>query len=53
MNCWICESELIWGGDSEDEWAVDGLISNFSCNSCEAFVRFYHGGESLEPLNEI
>ena len=36
MNCWICNTELIWGGDhdfEEDETHFDGhtMMTNLSC----------------------
>ena len=50
MNCWICNTELIWGGDhdfEEDETHFDGhtIMTNLSCpnESCGAYVEVYHG----------
>ena len=50
MNCWICNAELIWGGDhdfEEDETHFDGhtMVTNLSCPQCEAYVEVYHGKE--------
>jgi len=50
MNCWVCNTELIWGGDhgfEEDETHFDGhtMMTNLSCPSCEAYVEVYHGKE--------
>lgn len=46
MNCWHCNSELIWGGDdSYEDYGLDGegIVSNFSCsnNDCESSVIVY------------
>ena len=48
MNCWHCNTELIWGGDHMADEISDELaeafdiISNFSCPKCESYVEFYH-----------
>jgi hypothetical protein len=43
MNCWHCESELIWGGDHdyETEQGGEGIVTNLSCPNCEAQVFVY------------
>ncbi len=55
MKCWICNAELIWGGDhdiEEDEhdlaWNEGGhiILTNLSCPQCNAFVEVYHGGKT-------
>tara|TARA_R100000664_G_scaffold5545_1_gene10376 strand:+ start:468 stop:653 length:186 start_codon:yes stop_codon:yes gene_type:complete len=41
MNCWACQTELIWGGDhtGEDYGCEDyHIVTNLSCPKCEAFV---------------
>ena len=49
MNCWVCETELIWGGDQdlEDDEYNGGhtIVTNLSCpnEDCNAFVEVYHG----------
>jgi len=51
MNCWVCNTELIWGGDHdiEDE-GYDGhtILTNLSCPNCDAFVEVYHGKEKKD-----
>ena len=45
MDCWNCQTELIWGGDHNGEdYGCDeyGIVSNLSCPKCEAFVLVYH-----------
>ena len=46
MNCWHCQTKLIWGGDHdfEDYGAEgEGIVSNLSCpnKDCNAFVLVY------------
>ena len=49
MNCWACGSELIWGGDNDDESGIYLIETNLSCSSCEAVVIVYHGkGENFD-----
>lgn len=46
MNCWHCQSYLIWGGDDEDESGEFSIVSNLSCPKCESFILVYY------PRNE-
>ena len=42
MNCWHCNTELIWGGDHDliaDE--SYSIVSNLSCPECDAYVEVY------------
>jgi len=49
MKCYVCETELIWGGDNDTEEFSDHLIvTNLSCPKCEAFVLVYHGEKENE-----
>ena len=50
MKCWVCNEELVWGGDhdlEEDETHFGGhtIITNLSCPKCKAYVEVYHGKE--------
>ena len=38
MNCWICKSELIWGGDHDLDGESDDfiIVTNLSCPECGA-----------------
>ena len=48
MNCWHCETELIWGGDHDLE-SDDYLIeTNLSCPQCNSFVLVYYPKEKNE-----
>ena len=45
MNCWHCETELIWGGDHDGEDYCNeeyNIVTNLSCPKCDAFVLVYH-----------
>ena len=46
MKCWVCNHELIWGGDHDLE-DVDGhtIVTNLSCPHCHAYVEVYHAKE--------
>jgi len=44
MNCWHCNTKLIWGGDfSFDDYGLggEGIVSNLSCPNCNAHVEVY------------
>ena len=47
MNCYVCNTPLIWGGDEsleqEDEEYEYKLRTNLSCNNCDSLVFVYHG----------
>ena len=42
MNCWHCNTKLIWGGDhdiEEDETFI--METNLSCPNCKTLVMVY------------
>ena len=45
MNCWHCNTELIWGADREpshfDE-AEYSMVTNLSCPRCNSYVEVYY-----------
>jgi len=42
MNCWHCNSDLIWGGDHDCEDDHEYvMVTNLSCPSCDALVLVY------------
>ena len=44
MNCWHCNTELIWGGDHdlEEENEDYSIVTNLSCPECHSFVEVYY-----------
>jgi len=49
MNCYMCDHELIWGGDHDIEDIIEEqdhtIVTNLSCPNCGAYVEVYHGAE--------
>ena len=46
MNCYHCDTELIWGGDQDIEEEFDHedahrMVTNLSCPECGTFVLVY------------
>ena len=53
MNCYVCTSELIWGGDQNGEdLGIDdknAIVTNLSCPKCGAFHEIvWNQGEQYE-----
>ena len=54
MNCWHCNTELIWGSDSD----LDGfseeydMVTNLSCPNCGAAVEVYRPNYNHEDMKE-
>ena len=45
MNCWHCQTELIWGGDhdlDQDFHPEYDMVTNLSCPQCNSYVEVYH-----------
>ena len=46
MNCYSCNTPLIWGGDNDtdkdDELEEHNIVTNLSCPKCNAYVIVYH-----------
>ena len=40
MNCYVCDEELIWGGDHDTDDG-DGIVTNLSCSECNSYVIVY------------
>jgi RNase P subunit RPR2 len=47
MNCWHCNTKLIWGGDHDIEEENDtySMVTNLSCPKCHSFVEVYYPSE--------
>ena len=45
MKCYVCNNELVWGGDHdlEEENENHTIVTNLSCPSCNAWHEVYHG----------
>ncbi len=46
MNCWCCDTPLIWGGDNDVDTEDDNehsIETNLSCPGCDAFVFVFWG----------
>jgi len=44
VNCWHCQTELIWGGDhdcEEDDGIVYFMVTNLHCPNCACQVLVY------------
>ena len=42
MNCWHCQTELIWGGDHDCEEGEPWLTTtNLSCPNCKSYFEVY------------
>ena len=48
MNCWHCNTKLIWGGDHDidelDDMYYD-MVTNLSCPRCKSYVEVYYPRE--------
>ena len=49
MNCYLCNHELIVGGDHdiEEENESFSMVTNLSCPECDAFVEVYTPKEEM------
>ncbi len=50
MNCWHCNTQLIWGGDHDIEEDNEDyiMVSNLSCPQCHSHVDVYYPSEQLQ-----
>ena len=51
MNCWFCNSKLIWNCDySFEDYGMEGegIIATLSCSGCNALFEGYLSFESEE-----
>jgi len=44
MNCWHCNTELIWGGDHDIDEEDENycIVTNLSCPKCRSIVEVYY-----------
>ena len=47
MNCWHCNTPLIWGGDHDisEEDTEYQIVTNLSCPKCNSIVDVYYPKE--------
>ena len=48
MNCWHCNTKLIWGGDHDIEEVEYSRVTNLSCPNCKSYVEVYYPKEKNE-----
>ena len=59
MNCWHCDTKLIWGGDhdiEEDQTYLFGeysIVTNLSCPECDSYVLVYYPREEDEDDKKL
>ena len=59
MNCWHCDTKLIWGGDhdiDEDQTYLFGeysIVTNLSCPECDSYVLVYYPREEDEDDKKL
>jgi len=54
MNCWHCNTELIWGGDHEAEGStVYTMVTNLTCPTCDSLVLVYSGVRAEPPARIV
>jgi len=59
MNCWHCDTKLIWGGDhdiEEDETYLFGeysMVTNLSCPECDSYVLVYYPREEEDDDKKL
>ena len=41
MNCWHCDTKLIWGADHNSESTEYIMVTNLSCPNCNSYVEVY------------
>lgn len=56
MNCWHCETELIWGGDHDlEDNEFFSIITNLACPECGSYVEVYYPSDTSDykPLSLV
>jgi len=50
VNCWHCNTELIWGAEENDTYS---MVTNLSCPKCHSFVEVYYPNEKTVKEYEM
>ena len=54
MNCWHCNTKLIWGGDHDiDDHEDYEMVTNLSCPNCGSYVEVYLPRKKKQSGNVI
>ena len=54
MNCWHCDTELVWGADHEAEGStVYTMVTNLTCPNCDSLVLVYSGVQTEPPARIV
>ena len=54
MNCWHCNTKLIWGGDHDiDDHEDYEMVTNLSCPNCGSYVEVYLPRKKKQSDNVI
>lgn len=50
MRCYVCDAELRWCCDYEADESEDyySIVTDLSCNECDAMVVVYWGIQNVE-----
>lgn len=52
MNCWHCNTELIWGGDHDlEDHEEFMMVTNLSCPECKSSVEVYLPHEAASEIS--
>jgi hypothetical protein len=57
MNCWHCNTELIWGNDHDLDVGYDArgdefsMVTILSCPKCDSVVEVYYPRKEVEDDN--
>ena len=54
MNCWHCNTKLIWGADHNiDDHEDYEMVTNLHCPKCQSYVEVYLPRKKKIPDNVI
>lgn len=54
MNCWHCNTKLIWGGDHDIEDHEDyEMVTNLHCPKCNSYVEVYLPKQQIKKKGNV